>query len=60
MEHSIKQEELKKSRLRILQENAEKEERVRVLAEEVERIKSCMSNLNNLEVDKNIVNFDEE
>lgn len=45
MLHSIREEELQKSRTRILQQNAEKEERVRVLAEQVENIRNSVGSL---------------
>lgn len=58
MAHSIKQEELQESRARILQQNAEKEERVRELAEEVESIKNSVGSLAGGE--GGVVDFDEE
>lgn len=60
MIHSIKEEELQKSRIRILQQNAEKEERVRVLAKEVENIKNSVGSFAGNRENGSIVDFDEE
>lgn len=58
MLHAIREEELQKSRTRILQQNAEKEERVRVLAEQVESIRNSVGSLAAGRED-GIVDFDE-
>ena len=57
MLHSIREDELQKSRARILQQNAEKEERVKELAQEVETIRNSVGSLE--ERREGVVDFDE-
>lgn len=54
---SIREDELQKSRTRILQQNAEKEQRVKELAQEVETIRNSVGSLE--ERREGVVDFDE-